>query len=237
MKKTLLMAAAATAFMAPAFGEVEYELGTGYSSQYNFRGVNFGDDLVETSVSASFEKAGYAITIGAWYADFDEDDAFAGLGDELDLYISAGKDVNFLGLDGSIEVGFTQYLFQSTPSANTNEVYVALGTEFGGFDLGLAYVYDLDLIEEAYAEATIGKSFEINSCLSADLEIGLAYSFEYTGSDDELNHYWAALAFPYAFRETATLTPYIKYVQAEDAVESIGGDDELLGGINLSVAF
>lgn len=236
MKNMLLAAAATAAFVAPAMGEVEYELGTGYSSQYNFRGVNFGGDLVETSLAASFEAGGYNLTVGAWYASFDDDQGF-GLDDELDLYISAGKDVNILGLDGSIEVGFTQYLFQDASAANTNEVFIGLSTEYAGFDFGLFYVYDTDLIEESYGEATIGKSFELNNCVSADLEVGLAYSFDYYGSGDEISHYWAALAFPYAFRENAVLTPYVKYVQAEDATESIGQDDELLGGINLSVAF
>ena len=33
--------------------EVEYTLGTGYSSEYLFRGANLGEDLIEATVSAS----------------------------------------------------------------------------------------------------------------------------------------------------------------------------------------
>mgnify|MGYP007038417247 CR=1 FL=1 len=51
--KTIGALAAASALVAGnASAEVEYTLGTGYTSEYIFRGENLGEDLVEASLSA-----------------------------------------------------------------------------------------------------------------------------------------------------------------------------------------
>jgi Na+-translocating ferredoxin:NAD+ oxidoreductase RnfC subunit len=68
--KTIGALAAASALVAGnASAEVEYTLGTGYSSEYLFRGDNLGQDLVEASASASTEWNGLGLSAGAWYAN------------------------------------------------------------------------------------------------------------------------------------------------------------------------
>ena len=52
-----------------AFAEIEAEIYTGYHSIYEFRGVDLGDDLVDTGVDLSYELAeGLSLSGGAWYA-------------------------------------------------------------------------------------------------------------------------------------------------------------------------
>jgi hypothetical protein len=55
-----------TLLAGTASAEVEYTLGTGYSSEYLFRGANLGEDLVEATLSASTEWQGLEFLAGAW---------------------------------------------------------------------------------------------------------------------------------------------------------------------------
>lgn len=243
MKKiTMFAGAAALAFASTASAEIEGEVTVGYNSQYNFRGINFGEDQFEAGVSLGTEYAGYNLGVGIWATNVQE----APIGEtEVDYYASIGKDVTLGGIEGSVEVGYTKYTFpdEGSTTSETGEIYLALGTSYSGLDFGLAFYRDVEAINEWYAEATVGYSHALSSCLSLDLELGLAYSFDYYSdaagnSDSELSHLWVGAALPWSFSDNATLSPYIKYVQAQDATEDrLNQDDELLGGVVLSVGF
>ena len=70
--KTIGALAAASALVAGnAQAEVEYELHAGYSSEYLFRGLDLGDDLVEAGVNAATEWQGFGFSAGAWYGSFE----------------------------------------------------------------------------------------------------------------------------------------------------------------------
>lgn len=241
-----LLAAAAV----PAAAEVEFEIHTGYHSIYEFRGVDFGDDMAEGGIDFSTELGG-GITLsgGAWYQDSDGFSGVAGSAfDELDLYIGLSK--TFGKID--VSIGYTGYIFPGSQKFNSDEVYLGLATELeNGIGLALTYSHDTNEIDGGYLEFEATKSFEINSCVSLDLSAGAAWSFGYnrdtkkagTSDLDGINHYFASISLPWEFAENTTLKPYIKYIAADsdlfDELDSATPDsvDLFLGGIVLTYSF
>jgi hypothetical protein len=228
-----------------AFAEIEAELYTGYHSIYEFRGVDLGDDLVDVGLDLNYELAeGLSLNGGVWYASWDEPGAE---GDELDLYFGLTKTLG----DYDISVGYTNYIYPGASDANTDEVSVGVSTEFAcGLGLALTYIKDLDLVEEGYLEFEAAKSFELSDSIVVDVAAGAAWSFNYSDETAEaggdslsgFNHFYISAALPYELKEDVTLTPYIKFVGADDdfanASEASDGNDDLFyAGVSLSVAF
>lgn len=229
-----------------AFAEIEAELYTGYHSIYEFRGVDLGDDLVDVGLDLNYELAdGLFLNGGLWYASWAEDGG--GEGDELDLYIGLTKTLG----DFDLSVGYTSYIYPGASDSNTEEFSLGISTELAcGLGLALTYYEDIDSIEEGYLELEAAKSFELSECIVVDLAVGAAWSFNYSnetveaggGSLSGFNHFYITAALPYELKEDVTLTPYIKYVGADDdfsnsSEASDGNDDLFYGGISLSVAF
>ena len=127
-----------------AFAEIEAEIYTGYHSIYEFRGVDLGDDLVDTGVDLSYELAeGLSLSGGAWYASWDA----GGADDELDLYIGLAQTLGSF----DVSVGYTYYFFPGDSDANTDEVYLGLATELDcGLGLALTYYEDIDQYSGGY---------------------------------------------------------------------------------------
>lgn len=230
------------AAVVPAQAEVEFEVHAGYHSIYEFRGVDFGDDLLEGGVDFSTDLgAGFSLSGGVWYADTDGNLANAPF-DELDLYIGLSKEFGPV----EVSVGYTHYRFPGASATNTDEVYIGLATEFDcGLGLSLTYFEDIDVIDGGYLEFEASKSFEINSCVGLDLAVGAAWSFDYNadvngGSLNGFNHWFASVAFPWDVYENVTLTPYAKFVGASSSFandENGASDDLFIGGITLSYSF
>ena len=67
--KTIGALAAASALVAGnAKAGVEYELHTGYSSEYLYRGVNLGQDLIEVGADVKMDVNNmFNLSAGAWY--------------------------------------------------------------------------------------------------------------------------------------------------------------------------
>ena len=226
-----------------AFAEIEAELYTGYHSIYEFRGVDFGDDLADVGLDLNYELAeGLSLNGGLWYASNDA-------GDELDVYIGLTKSLG----DFDISLGYTQYYFPEAGELDTGEIFVGVSTELEcGLGLALTYYEDIDVIDGGYLEFEAAKSFELSECIVVDVAAGAAWSYDYnsdSASTDEdnlipldgFNHWYISAAVPFELKEDVTLTPYIKYVDASsdlnndfDAIES---DDLFYGGVTLSIAF
>lgn len=230
-----LLAAAVTITQA----EVEVEVHAGYHSIYEFRGVDFGDDLFEGGIDFSTDLAeGLSLSGGAWYADTN-----GGNFDELDLYIGLTKTIGKV----DVSVGYTYYAFPGTSSANTEEVYLGVATELEcGLGLSLTYYEDIDVIDGGYLEFEASKSYELSPCVNLDLAVGAAWSFDYNadvdgGSLDGFNHYYVSVSAPWAIRDNMTLTPYIKFVGAASDFDNEFGatasEDLFLGGLILSYSF
>ncbi len=227
------------AVAATTQAEVEVEIHAGYHSIYEFRGVDFGDNLFEGGLDLSYELAeGLSLSGGAWYADTDGGDI-----DELNLYIGLTKTLGKV----DVSVGYTSYIFPGASQVNTDEVYFGLSTELEcGTGLSLTYYHDTNEVDGGYLEGEISKSFELCKSVSLDLAVGAAWSFGYNGdvdggSLDGFNHYYVSVSAPWAICENMTLTPYFKFVGADNDLNNdfskVASDDLFIGGITLSYSF
>ncbi|MCP5534801.1 MAG: hypothetical protein H7A51_01040 [Akkermansiaceae bacterium] len=241
MKHTIksLMIGGSMLAAAPAYAELETEIHAGYHTIYEFRGVDFGDDLYEGGLDLSYELAeGLSLSGGAWYADTN-----GGGFDELDLYIGLTKTLGAV----DVSVGYTYYMFPGASGANTDELYIGVSTEFeNGIGLSLTYYEDIDVIDGGYLEFEASKSFELSACVNLDLAAGAAWSFDYNADVDGsaldgFNHFYVSVGAPWEIRENMTLTPYIKYVGAssdlDNDFDATASDDLFYGGITLSYSF
>ncbi len=214
-----------------------FEVHTGYHSIYEFRGVDFGDDLWEAGADVSYALSdSLSLSGGLWYAD-------NVVGDELDLYVGLTKTIGSFDLS----VGYTYYMFPGDTGSDTQEVYVGASTEVAyGIGLGLTYFYDFDAIDGGYLEFEATKSFELCSSVSLDFSAGAAWSFGYNvdvdGSElDDFNHWFVGASLPWEIKEDVTLAPYIKFVGAgsnlSNDFKTGDSEDLLLGGAVLTVSF
>lgn len=226
--KTIGALAAASALVAGnASAEVEYEIHTGYTSDYLFRGTNLGNDLVEVGVDVATEWNGLGVSAGAWYGSFANgpiDQDF----DELDIYGEVSKD---LGL-ATLAVGYIGYQNERLLGDDAKEVYFSVSKEFYGIDTSFTYFWDVETDNNGYSELSFGKGFELSPCLTLSTGLTVAYLWE----ESEFAHLTAKVSLDWAFTETATLSPFVAAALSLDDNYN-GGDDELVAGTMLSVSF
>lgn len=230
--KTIGALAAASALVAGnASAEVEYTLGTGYSSEYLFRGADLGNDLVEVSASAATEWNGIGLSAGAWYGSFDQNKAST---TELDLFAEASKDLGF----ATAAIGYIYYMNDDTPlvSQDAQEIYVKFSRDLGFANAYVAYYFDLETDNDGYSELGLSRGFELNQCLTLNLGTNIGYLWEH-GIDTS----WTTKAsLDWGFAEHAKLSPFMAVaVQLSDSANTLtsGFADELIGGCMLSTSF
>jgi uncharacterized protein (TIGR02001 family) len=236
--KTIGALAAASALVAgTAQAELEYELHTGYSSEYLFRGLDLGDDLVEVGADVAYGWDNVKLSGGAWAAAFD---AAAPTGNqvdnEVDIYAEAGYDFGFL----TASVGYIYYWNVGHLGADNQEVYGALSHDFGFATLSLTSYWDVDATNrgdtDGYTELGLSKSFELNQCLA--LNVGTNVGFLVEGK--EFTAWTTKASLDWGFAEHAKLSPFVAL--SIGLGESEGSawnstENELVGGSMLSVGF
>ena len=207
--------------------EIGAEISIGYDTVYMFRGVDFGDDLVWSDVNLTLPLSeSLELNFGAWYAGLADDDFT-----ELDLY--AGLTYNITD-SLSVGVGFIEYFYPRTDD-EVAEVGATLGYSVAGVDFGLGYYYDFET-EGSYYE--VGASYEIALTDSLSLVPGVVVGFgdDYYGVSGG-NHVGLSLGLPIQLTSTATLTPYVAGNLPIDSLDDTGEDDQVFGGVALTVTF
>ena len=239
----LAAASALAAGNATAF-EMDYEMTAGYTSEYLFRGFNLGQDLVEVELVAGTEFNGVALSVGAWYANFDES---TGLGvpnsninaNELNLFAEAGYDLGF----AEAAVGYIYYYY---PQSQHNrfvqgrykadqEVYFSLARDFGIVDASLTYYWLTSGSDnDGYTELNLTNSTELNSCLSLESGVAVGYQVE----KGKFAHITAQVGLEYSFTENASITPFVahSWSLSENGIYA-GTKNQLVGGAMVSVSF
>jgi hypothetical protein len=227
--KTIGALAAASALVAGnASAEVEYTLGTGYTSEYLWRGFNLGQDLVEASASASTEYNGIGLSAGAWYGSYDVAESDV---DELDLFTEASKDLGFV----TAAVGYIYYMNEVSNGAadvdDVQELYVKLSRDLGFANAYAVYYWDLEGDNDGYSELGLSRGFELNQCLTLNLGTNLGFFFE----SDDVGSWTTKASLDWGFAESAKLSPFLAI--AVDLGEKQGLSDEIVGGCMLSTSF
>jgi len=239
--KTIGALAAASALVAGnASAEVEYEIHTGYSSMYLFRGQDLGDDLIEAGVDVAAEFNGLGLSAGAWYGSFLSPSpvpgGFDSNQDELDIYGEVSKDLGFV----TAAVGYIYYYNPQgfanklgNPIDDAQEAYFSIAKSYFGLDMSLTYFWDIETDNDGYSEFAASKGFELSPCLTLNTGAILAYFVE----EGDLAHLTAKVSLDWAFTETATLSPFVAHSWGLGETRNYTSDNELVAGTLLSVSF
>jgi len=238
--KTIGALAAASALVAGnASAEVEYELHTGYTSEYLWRGQDLGNDLVEAGADVAGEWNSIGLSAGAWYGSYDVSSAGAATGDydidELDLYGEVSKDFGFL----TASIGYIYYINEDVLNIvdDAQEVYFGLSRDFGFVNASLTYYWSIEGENEGYSELGLDRSFELNQCLALSCATNVGYLVE--GGD--FTAWTTKVGLDWAFRENAKLTPFVALAIALGDSNGGGGwgstQNEFVAGSMLSVSF
>ncbi len=238
--KTIGALAAASALAAgTASAQVEYEIGAGYASEYLFRGLNLGQDLIDVGVEASTEFSGLGVSAGAWYGSVHN---IVGPGvpnlsyDELNLFTEVSKDLGF----AEVSVGYIFYHFQKNQVgqflADQQEIYFGLSRDFGFAEASLTYFWDIEGDNDGYLELGVAKGFELSQCLTLNVDAALGYYVE----PGEFGHLTTKISLDYALTDTATVSPFIAGSLAlsdEPGTFTWGSKNQFVSGVALKVAF
>ena len=202
------------------------DISLGYDTDYVFRGRALAEDLLTTTLNLNTISLGDGMNLdlGAWYAN-----TYDGGYTELNLFGGVSVDLG----DASLSAGITYYT-SGSDDFDIVEPYVGIGTELAGLDVSIGYAYDSDE-DGAYVAIGAGKSLELSDDITVDVSASLNYGNDYYGVDG-FNNIDLRIGLPIAVGG-ATLTPYIAGSIAVDALDDAGGDDELYGGVSLSLSF
>lgn len=256
--KTIGALAATTMLMGGyAAAELEGEINVGYTNMYEFRFVDLGQDLVSAGADIAFDLGdGWGISAGTWYGSTNDGKPGAvGSFNELDLYAGVSKEFGPV----NVEVGYIFYHFFDIAAADTQDIYGSLGFDFGGgFGANVTAYYDIQRWNGLYATTELTYSVELSDCLSLDLAAGVGYADGHglqisrssalatgstNGTVDGYQGYYLSASLPWGATENLTVTPFIKYTDADgDLVTdfkgvSSTGQDYFIAGCSLSVAF
>lgn len=203
-------------------GADNFSFSTGYHSTYLFRGVDFGDDLVDWSLETTFAVGSLDLTAGVWGANvFDVQG-----GSEVDFYLSTSKDLGW----ATAELGYIFYYFPDATAGNTQEVYFGLSKEVAGYGLSATWYGDFDAVEGNYLELGAEKTF---GAIDAALTVGV------NPLDGDFTHAQLTLSKTFALNSEVSITPYISYSQALTSTDDFGleRDDQFLLGASIGFDF
>ena len=206
----------------------------GYDSQYIFRGVFQGNDLVTAAVNTAWtcERTGLDMNAGAWYGTSGNTDGGV---EKLDLTLGASKDLGF----ANAQVGYIFYHYLSQGN-DAQEVYFGLSKDLAcGTSVSLTYFWDIQGDNDGYTELALAKSFDV-----ASKQLDLSVATGYLAEEGQLSHVTAKLSHAVALSDTATLTPYIahSWELSDDAdfgstSSARAQENEFFAGASLSVSF
>ena len=234
--RILAIAGLSTALLGTANADIETSISAGYTSEYNFRGVDNGDDLFDATidVSGSGSLGGLGDIdwgAGLWLA------GFGGGANEMDIYMSASKSLSD-NLD--LTVGVTNYSYYggaaATPDPDDLEPYIGLGTCLGGITLGLTANFDESDTQDhdIYWELTAGYEMELSSLGTLGLS-GVIGHFDDVAAGEEDTYYGISASLSIAVSDSITVTPHITHLI--DTKDADGDDDETFAGVSVGFAF
>jgi hypothetical protein len=216
--------------VAPVDDSLGFTFSGGYDTKYIFRGVDFGDHLIWGSLVAPIKLTDkLTFTFAPWYGNIAD-----GEYDELDLVAGFTYDAGF----ATIGIGYTWYYFPFS-GFDTSEPNITISKSFGKVNWFAGAYWDLEADNGDsgwYYETGFNSTIALTDKISLVPEAKVSYATDYYGQDG-FNNVILKLGMPVALTKTATLTPYIAGSIALEGLDDIGQDDELIGGVSLSVTF
>jgi uncharacterized protein (TIGR02001 family) len=227
--KTIGALAAASALVAGnASAEVEYEIHTGYTSEYIFRGADLGNDLVETGLDVATEVNGWGMSAGVWATAFDAGIPGDDVNSETDFYAEVSRDVGF----ATLAAGYIYYWNVGNLGADAQEAYLQASRDFGFATASFTYFFDLDGGNtNGYSELALSRSWELNQCLNLNVGTNVGYYCD----NSEFSSWTTKVALDWGFAEHAKLSPFVAL--SVDLADVTGIDDEFVAGSMLTVSF
>jgi hypothetical protein len=236
--KTIGALAAASALVAgTASAEVEYEIHTGYTTEYIWRGIDLGDNLAEVGVDAATTYNDISLSAGVWATAFDAPGTADDIDSEVDFYAEAGYDAGFANL----AVGYIYYWNMGSLGTDNQEIYFQASRDFGFATASLTYFWDVCSSGAAgnnngYTELALSRGWELNQCVTLNVSSALGIMTE----GWECSHWVTKATLDWGFAENAKLSPFVGFSLAlgEDKGSPWDQtDNELFGGCMLAVGF
>ncbi len=212
-----------------ASAEVAYTLHTCYSSEYLWRGLNLGNDLVEAGTDVAAKWNHLDLSAGAWYGSFSN--AGANL-QELDLYGEVAKDFGFI--KGS--VGYIAYLYPNSGASSAQEIYFGLSRSVGFADASLKYYWGVQGDNNGYTEFGLSRSFVLSPCLNLVVGSNVGYLIE----KGQCSAWTNKVALEWGVAEHAKLSPFVALsipLSDDHDTAYYQSGNEVVGGAMLSVTF
>lgn len=243
---------------APEEQDLGFTLGAGYDSSYIFRGLQLAENWVSTSLDYTLPLTQtLRLDLGASYGS-SADDSFGeslvsdALGIDIDglsyqrLELGAGLVADLGGVE--LGLGYRWYHHMGDAEAileDGHEIGLTVAAKAGPVNVGVGAYYDA-AVEGWYFEAGINSEIKLTDRISLvpGATVGYAneysYQFSVLGSQPEVDgftHVGLSLALPIKLTKTATLTPFIAGNLPVDELDDAGEDNQLHGGVSISVKF
>ena len=216
---------------APASG-LEFELDMGYTSEYIFRGVVWGENAFHAGVGLS--GGGSALGLGdldlaasVQVLSYGEPQGGDDSANELRINLGLAKSLGMF----DIAAGVTSYSFFGALRGERLEPYIGLRTELAGLNVGVT-VHDLD---DGAPLGGDGQYWEITAGRSLDLGgLGLCVH-GMVGTWDEFENTFCGISIgmPLSASDSITVTPHVSAISGDTP----SGDDEFTAGLKIGFGF
>lgn len=207
----------------------------GYDTDLYHRGLNLGENVISAGVNTSHDIAGIGVDLGVSYENITENITEPAVGDRL--VTSAWTSLDVLPIDTAI--GLNWYYYAEGAWDDSLELGIHFSEDIGFATVDFGYYYDTDS-DGNYIQGGLSKTIALGDCLDLNLGAGIGYGDEdYTaGNGNGGEHVYVRAGLAYSLTETATLNAYIAGNFAYgDLEELVDEEDEVYGGVSLSVSF
>jgi hypothetical protein len=216
----------------------------GYDTDYIFRGFETSEDNLWGSLDLNFNLSDrWTLNLNAWFTSSTTEVTGPGIEyDELNLYARLFYKVND---QLSFGPSLRWYDYPSIPNVN-DELEAGLELAYApcacsNVTFGVFYNEELDAL---YAELGASYTFKLTDRVSLVPGAVIGYRDVEDTDINDFSHATLYVKMPIALKENVTLTPYIAgnfpmdgTDEATDAFEMARQDDEIYGGVSLTVGF
>lgn len=228
----------------PAEDSLGIAVSVGYDSHLFYHSVPFGENYVHGDLDVNVPLNDSAdLNLEASYGNVFDDEVFGT--DYQRLVLGA----NVSTMLGAVEagVGYRWIHHEGDLSAaldDGHEVGATLATKAGPLNVGVGAYYDF-ADEGWYFQLGVNSEIKLTDRISLVPGVTIDYGIDYAANyvvdeellDDGFLSVTPSIALPIKLCENATLTPYIAARLPIDALDDAGEDEQLYGGVTVTVNF